>query len=167
MERKEKEYSFEVIETAENLYIYKQKTYEEISRITGVPVVTLQRWGADENPNKKAGKGGYGWRKKKLEQIKRRVDYRKTLYEVRDNLLQKAQDTTDPQVIHALGALQRIIDAEEKIGSQEEAAPNPEVFLGFMRDMVIFLKDRDPEALTALEKNFDEFISFAKQKYAN
>jgi hypothetical protein len=150
-----KEYSFEVIETAENLYIYKQKTYEEISKITEVPTVTIQRWSTQ-----------YEWRKKKIDQVKRRVDYRKILYEVRDNLLKKAQDTTDPQAIHALGALQRIIDAEEKIGSQEEAVPNPEVFLGFMRDMVTFLKDRDPEALTALEKNFDEFIAFAKEKYA-
>jgi transposase-like protein len=150
-----REYNMEIVETAENLYIYKQKTYEEISRITGVPVVTVQRWSSQ-----------YEWRKKKLEQVKRRVDYRKTLYEVRDGLLKKAHDTIDPQVIHALGGLQRIIDAEEKIGSQEEAPPNPEIFLGFMRDMVIFLKDRDPEALTALEKNFDEFISFAKQKYS-
>ena len=156
MKNKKKEYSFEVIEIAENLYIYKQKTYDEISRITGVPVVTVQRWSTQ-----------YEWRKKKLEQVKRRVDYRKTLYEVRDGLLKKAHDTTDPQVIHALGGLQRIIDAEEKIGSQEEAPQNPEIFLGFMRDMVLFLKDRDPEALTALEKNFDEFIQFAKTKYAN
>ena len=155
MAKRTREYSMEIVETSENLYIYKQKTYEEISKITGVPVVTVQRWSTQ-----------YDWRKKKLEQIKRRVDYRKTLYEVRDNLLHKAQDTTDPQVIHALGGLQRIIDAEEKIGVQEEAPPNPEIFLGFMRDMVTFLKEKDPEALTALEKNFDEFISFAKQKYA-
>lgn len=153
--KEKKEYSIEVVETCENLYIYKQKTYEEIFKITGVPVVTVQRW-SDQ----------YDWRKKKLEQVKRRVDYRKTLYEVRDGLLKKAQDNTDPQVIHALGALQRIIDAEEKIGVQEEAPPNPEIFLGFMRDMVTFLKDKDPEALTALEKNFDEFITFAKEKYA-
>jgi hypothetical protein len=149
-----KEYSMEVIETCENLYIYKQKTYEEISKITDVPVVTIQRWSAQ-----------YEWRKKKIDQVKRRVDYRKTLYEVRDGLIKKAQEGTDPQTIHALGALQRIIDAEEKIGVQEEAPPNPEIFLGFMRDMVLFLKDHDPEALTALEKNFDEFIQFAKEKY--
>ena len=144
----------EVVETAENLYIFRQKTYEDISKITGVPVVTIQRWSAQ-----------YEWRSKKMGQVKRRVDYRKSLYQVRDDLLKKAQGSTDPQVIHALGALQRIIDAEEKIGSQEEPAPRPEIFLGFMKDMVVFLKDRDPAALAALEKNFDEFIGWAKMKY--
>jgi hypothetical protein len=145
----------EIVETAENLYIYKQKTYEEISKITGIPAVTVQRWSTQ-----------YDWRKKKLEQIKKRIDYRHTLYTVRDDILNKAKGSTDPQLIHGLAALQKLIDAEEKVTAAENAPPDPEKFLIFMKDMVIFLKDRDPIALTALEKNFDEFISFAKQKYA-
>jgi len=125
-----KEYSFEVIETGENLYIYKQKTYDEISKITGVPVVTVQRWSTQ-----------YEWRKKKLDQVKRRVDYRKTLYEVRDGLLQKAQDTTDPQVIHALGALQRIIDAEEKMKPLEDLPAEPEKGLGLSPETLAKIKE--------------------------
>jgi hypothetical protein len=50
--------------------------------------------------------------------------------------------------------------------SKIQKVDRPQVFLDFMRDLVSFLKDRDPEALTALEKNFDEFIGFAKQKYS-
>ena len=107
----------EIVETAENLYIYRQKTYEEISKITGVPVVTLQRWGGDEKPGKK---GGYGWRKKKLEQIKRRVDYRRNLYDLRDKMLSAALETTDPQVVHAVANIQRVIDAEEKMKPLED-----------------------------------------------
>jgi len=85
---------------------------------------------------------------------------------VRDDFLDKARTSTDPQVVHALASLQRVIEAEERMASSSEnPGPNPEVFLSFMRDMVTFLKDRDPEALIVLEKNFDEFISYAKEKY--
>ncbi len=42
----------------------------------------------------------------------------------------------------------------------------PQIFLDFVRDLVVFLKDRDPAALAGLEANFDPFIEFAKQKYA-
>ncbi|MDI6755343.1 MAG: hypothetical protein QME78_13230, partial [Thermodesulfobacteriota bacterium] len=102
--REKKEYSMEVVETAENLYIYKQKTYDEIARITGVPVVTIQRWSEK-----------YEWRAQKLAQVKRRVDYRKALYELRDQLLETARSTTNPQAIYALAGLQRIIESEEKM----------------------------------------------------
>lgn len=128
--KEKKEYSMEVIETAENLYIYRQKTYEEISKITDVPVVTIQRWSAQ-----------YEWRKKKIDQVKRRIDYRKTLYEVRDNLLKKAQDTTDPQVIHALGALQRIIDVEEKMKPLEDLPADPEKITGLSSETLEKIKE--------------------------
>jgi hypothetical protein len=41
----------------------------------------------------------------------------------------------------------------------------PQLFLDFMRDLVVFLKDRDPAGLEALEKNFDPFVEWAKEKY--
>lgn len=109
-----KEYSFEVVETAENLYIYKQKTYEEISKITGVSIPQIQRWSEK-----------YDWRKKKLEQIKQRVDYRRNLYDLRDAMLKKAMDSTDPQMVHALANLQRVIDAEEKMKPLEDLPADP------------------------------------------
>ena len=153
-----KEYSMEVVEAAENLYIYKQKTYEEISKITGVSVPQIQRW-SDK----------YEWRKKKIEYIKQRVGRRKELYLIKDNLIKEAQANTDPQAVYKLAALQRTIDAEEKGDAEDKEAQKinrPQVFLDFMRDLVGFLKEHDPEALLALEKNFDEFVTFAKTKYA-
>jgi hypothetical protein len=149
-----KEYSFEIVDTAESLYVHKQKTYEEISRALDVPVVTVQRWSEK-----------YEWRKKKLEQVKLRVDYRRNLYLLRDQMLRSAMASTDPQVVHGIAALQKAIEGEERAKSPDEAVPSAEEFLKFMREMVAFLKDRDPEALTALERNFDEFVSFAKEKY--
>jgi len=155
---KKKEYSFDVIETAENLYVYRQKTYEEISRIIDVPVVTIQRWSEK-----------FEWRDKKLAYIKARVGRRRELYVLKDQLIKDAKDNTDPQAVYKLGALQRTIDAEEKGDPPEQGTQKidrPQVFLDFMRDLVSFLKDRDPAALEGLEKNFDEFVGWAKEKYA-
>ncbi len=163
-----KEYSFEVVETAENLYVYKNKTYEEISKILDIPVVTLQRWGADEKPDK-GGKGGYEWRKKKLEYIKQRVGTRKELYLIKDHLIKEAKENTDPLAVYKLATLQRTIDAEEKgdIDESMQKIDRPQIFLDFLKDLVSYLKEHDAEALVALEKNFDPFIGFAKSKYAN
>jgi len=127
---KKKEYSMEIVETAENLYIYKQKTYEEISRITGVPVVTVQRWSTQ-----------YEWRKKKLDQIKRRVDYRKNLYDLRDRILENARETTDPQIIHALVNLQRTIESEEKMKPIEDLPAEPEKGLGLSPETLEKIKE--------------------------
>ena len=168
MGQKKKEYSMEIVETAENLYLHKNKTYEEISKILDIPVVTLQRWGADEKPDK-TGKGGYGWRKQKLDYIKRKIGRRKELYLLKDQLIKSAQDNSDPQAVYKLAALQRTIDAEEKgdqLEEKDQKIDRPQLFLEFMHDLVSFLKDRDPDGLSALEKNFDEFVGWAKQKYA-
>ena len=42
----------------------------------------------------------------------------------------------------------------------------PQIFVDFLKDLVSYLKDHDPEALAGLEKNFDPFIQFAKGKYS-
>lgn len=159
MAKPKKEYSMEIIETAEKLYVYKQKTHEEIEKIVDVPVVTIQRWSEK-----------YEWRKAKLDYIKRRIGRRKELYIIKDNLILEAQNNTDAQAVYKLAALQRTIDAEEKGDPEERDAQKvdrPQLFLDFMRDLVSFLKDRDPAGLEALEKNFDEFVDFVKTKYTN
>ena len=127
--RQKKEYSMEVIETGENLYIYKQKTYDEISRITGVPVVTVQRWSER-----------YEWRKKKIDQIKRRVDYRKNLYDLRDGMLTAAMETTNPQMVHALAGLQRIIDSEEKMKPIDDLPADPGRAAGLSEETLTKIK---------------------------
>jgi len=128
--KEKKEYSFDVVETGENLYIYKQKTYEEISKITGVPVVTIQRWSEK-----------YEWRNKKLEQVKQRVGYRRDLYMLRDAMLKKAMDSTDPQAIHALANLQRVIDAEEKMKPMEELPADIEKATGLSEETLSRIKE--------------------------
>ena len=139
--KEKKEYSMDIVETCENLYIYKQKTYEEISRLTGVPVVTIQRWSEK-----------YEWRSQKLAQIKRRVNYRKNLYELRDQLLDAARMAANPQAIYALAGLQRIIESEEKMKPIEELPAEPEKALGLSEET---LKKIREEVYGIREKNGD------------
>jgi transposase len=139
--RGKKEYSMEVIETAENLYVYKQKTYDEIARITGVPVVTIQRWSEK-----------YEWRSQKLAQVKRRVDYRKALYELRDQLLESARSTTNPQAIYGLGHLQRIIESEEKLKPIDELPADPGKATGLSAETLEKIKE-EIYGITKTSKN--------------
>lgn len=127
---KKKEYSMEVRETASNLYIYRQKTYEEISKITGVSVPQLLRWGAQED-----------WRGQKFTQVKKRVDYRKNLYTLRDKVLESAMASTDPQTVHALANLQRIIDSEEKMKPVEDLPVDPERKIGLSEETLAKIKE--------------------------
>lgn len=39
-------------------------------------------------------------------------------------------------------------------------------FIDFMKDLINYLTKNDPEAVQYIERNFDEFIAFAKEKYA-
>jgi hypothetical protein len=125
-----KEYDFGVVDTAESLYVHKQKTYEEISRALDVPVVTIQRWSEK-----------YEWRKKKLEQVKLRVEYRRNLYVLRDQMLQSAMASTDPQVVHGIAALQRVIEMEEKMKPVDDLPANPEKNLGLTEETLSKIKE--------------------------
>jgi hypothetical protein len=49
---------------------------------------------------------------------------------------------------------------------QKTASYKAELFVDFMKDLIIVLAKNDPESVPAIEKNFDEFILFAKDRYA-
>ena len=126
----QKEYSFETVEAAECLYIYRQKTYEEISRITGVPVVTIQRWSEK-----------YEWRKKKMDYVKAQTGFRRDLYLLRLKLLEGALENADPQMVHAMANLQRIIDSVEKGKAVEDLPAEPEKGLGLSPETLEKIKE--------------------------
>ncbi|MEK6744284.1 MAG: hypothetical protein AABZ15_11760 [Nitrospirota bacterium] len=48
---------------------------------------------------------------------------------------------------------------------QKTAAYKAEQFIDFMKDLIGWLSKNDPESVPAIEKNFDDFIAFAKEKY--
>ena len=175
-----KEYSFEVVDKCEGLYVNDGKTLDEIAGSSGVSAAQLQRWLTK-----------YEWKTKK-EQFKSRIMTAKeeTRALIREEILlqdlvhQKdllkgyfdGRDVLEKGDIQAMYAFTNVTDSICKLladmrkrdetlrGTQK--IDRPQMFLDFMRDLVSFLKDRDEAALSALEKNFDDFIAFAKEKYA-
>lgn len=167
-----KEYSFEVVDCCEALYVVDGKTYDEIAKSSGVSIAQVQRWAEK-----------YEWRKKKEE---RKCETLKAQAEVRSPIREKilldlkkqkerydkyfealGENEINTQATYAHATLCKTIsDIQKDLDSKAvQRIDHPQLFLDFMRDLVIFLKDRDPAALAELEKNFDEFITFAKQKY--
>lgn len=169
-----KEYSFEIVDHCETLYVVEGKTYDEIANSSGVSIAQVQRW-ADK----------YEWRKKKEERksetLKAQAEIRspvreKILLDLRKqkNRYDKFFETlpegeVNTQATYAHTTLCKTIsDIQKDLDSKMvQSIDRPQIFLDFMRDLVSFLKDKDPDALGGLEKNFDEFIEFAKTKYAN
>jgi hypothetical protein len=178
---RKKEYSFEIVDRSEGLYVNEEKTLEEISKKTDVPVVTLQRWGEK-----------YEWRKKK-DEFKSRVlkAQEETRALIREEILlqdlihqrdlmkkyfedKEVMEKADTQMMYAYtnvtDAICKILADMRKRDESLRSAQKidrPQVFLEFMRDLVSFLKDHDPDALASLEKNFDPFVEYAKAKYTN
>jgi transposase-like protein len=175
-----REYSFALRKDAEDLYIKEQKTIEEISTATGVSISQVQRWAKEETW--KEGKEKFQERINKaredtrvlmreeilIEDLVHQRDLMKKYFEGKE-VMEKA----DTQMMYAYtNVTDSICKILADMRKRDEAlrsvqkVDRPQLFLDFMRDLVSFLKDRDPAGLESLEKNFDEFISFAKQKYS-
>lgn len=67
----------------------------------------------------------------------------------------------DPQVTYAYTNL---ITTVQNI-RQKTAAYKAELFVDFMRELIGWLAKHDPNSAPAIEKNFEDFIAFAKEKY--
>lgn len=186
--RSKKEYSFEIVDQCEGLYIQEEKTFEEISKLTKVPAVTLQRWGSEKKNPDGTIEPSWGEKKKqwKSRLLKAQEETRALIREeilLRDlvnqkNLLDKylegrEYDRSDFNT-HSLyrdtlnGIAKLLADMRKRDESLRgiQKIDRPQVFVDFLKDLVSYLKDHDPEALAAMEKNFDPFIQFAKGKYS-
>lgn len=58
------------------------------------------------------------------------------------------------------GIIKSILDIKERLASFKAA-----LFLDFMKDMILFMRKNDPEGVSVIDRNFDAFIAFAKEKY--
>ena len=174
-----REYSFEVVDACEALYVNEGKTLDEIVKAKKISPAQVQRWSAK-----------YEWKKKReefraraskaqeetralmreeilLEDLIHQRDLMKKYFEGKE-VMEKA----DTQMMYAYtNVTDSICKILADMRKRDEAlrtvqrVDRPQLFLDFMRDLVVFLKDRDPAGLEALEKNFDEFVGFAKSKY--
>jgi hypothetical protein len=56
-------------------------------------------------------------------------------------MLKAAMETTDPQMVHALANLQRVIDAEEKLKPLEDLPTDPEKATGLSEETLSRIKE--------------------------
>lgn len=69
--------------------------------------------------------------------------------------------TPDHQAQYAYaGIIKTLFDIRTKVGSFKTA-----LFIDFAKDLINFLSKTDPEAVGAIERNFDDFMTFAREKY--
>ncbi len=59
------------------------------------------------------------------------------------------------------GVIKTIFDIRTKT-----AAFKTSLFVDFMKDLVNFYSKNDPEVVPMIERNFDDFMTFAREKYA-
>jgi transposase-like protein len=181
LSERRREYSFEIVDRCEGLYVNGGKTLDEIAKSSGVSVSQVERWAKK-----------YEWRKKrddlKARSMKAQDEVRALMREEilledlvhQRDLMKKyfadkeVMEKADTQMMYAYtNVTDSICKMLADMRKRDEAlrtvqrVDRPQLFLDFMRDLVLFLKDRDPTALTGVEKNFDEFIQFAKEKYKN
>ncbi|MBW2093011.1 MAG: hypothetical protein JRI34_12925 [Deltaproteobacteria bacterium] len=107
------EYSWEIRERAEELYVVDGLTYEQVAKTTGVAASTLKRW-ADE--------GQWGARKKEYRQALTSIERNAVL--LRKGLIEKALSSLDPQDVYAVARLEAVMN-RRKTG-EPAALPAPE-----------------------------------------
>jgi len=173
-----REYSFEVVDQCEDLYIRKEKTFEQISHDTKVSTAQLLRWAKT-----------YSWKTKKAEYrqrfIKAQEETRALMREEillqdlvnQKNLLDtyfkereydKADSNTLSNYINIVTNISKLLqdirkrDEALRAGQKIDRLP---IFLEFVRDQITFLKDRHPDMVLSFETILDEYAFFAKEKY--
>ena len=108
------EYSWEVRERAEELYIVEGQTFEQVAQVTGVSISQLKRWSEAD-----------GWPKRKREYRQALNGIKRDTVALRQRLVAQALQSLNPQDIYAMVRLESLA-ARIKGRVLEEAAPVPE-----------------------------------------
>ncbi len=88
-----------------------------------------------------------------LDKIKKRYEtYFDTLGEG------KVDNVAAPNYVNTVKAIAEI---KMKAGAHKAS-----LFLDFMRDLIEWLSKNDPDSVDIIERNFDEFVAFARERYA-
>jgi hypothetical protein len=85
--------------------------------------------------------------------------------QVLEMLLDSGLDTKDlPKLMLSFSALQSSSISREKM-KQDFEKKKGEFFIDAMKEMINWLNKNDQEALPYIERNFDDFITHAKERY--
>jgi transposase-like protein len=149
-----KEYSPEIREEAEDLYVEEGLGYEEVSKRTGIPLHTIKRWGGDD-----------GWKNLRRESLKIQRELKKNMRKLRTNLMTRAVANPDPQDIYALIRLENLaLQRERKPEKMAADIDRPRLFLEDMEFIAQTLQEIDPGGLKILARNFETIVKRFKDR---
>lgn len=161
------------------MYVQEEKTFEQISQNTKVSTAQLLRWAkADDWKTKKAQ---YRQRIAAAKEETRALMREEILLQDlvnQKNLLDKYLEGRDydksdfntyslyRDILNGIAKLLADMRKRDESLRGIQKTERPQAFLDFLKDLTSFLKEHDPEALLVLEKIFDPFVDWAKEKYA-
>lgn len=108
-----------------------------------------------------------GWDKAKAA----KDHYEHQLVMVRDEIMQKIAEAPLQAATHldSLAKIEAILDRRTRAAREAAEAiahQKGEMFLAVVRDLIEFGRTHDPELVRAIEGNFDELITWGREKYA-
>jgi len=89
-------YSWEVRESAEELYIIDGQTYDQVASATGVSISQLKRWGMDSSPT---------WTDRRKEYRQAQTSVRRNVMLAKAKLIESVLDSQDPMKAFAFNSL--------------------------------------------------------------
>lgn len=155
-----KEYSFDIIDDAQNLYVFEARTFADVAKKTGVSIGQIKRWSAK-----------YDWQKLKDFFLKARSQKRIRILQLSVDALKGACDARIPQekaqLIHAWKGVEDVLLRMYPAKKTEAAVVDePALFLKNLEFVARILNESDPEGLKILAKNFDMLTETFKKQYA-
>jgi hypothetical protein len=150
-------YSYATRALAEQLYVFRGRTYDEISREISVSVSQLMRWS-------KAGE----WKQKRDQYLQSKSQNLTRLIGVRDRIIEHLEGEIQPGTVTQLLAGLRQADAmiDQKLTPGGGDIDRPALFLEDLRFISETLGEVDPEGLKILSRNFDIIIDRFKERHA-
>ena len=162
-------YSYEIRETAKDMYVTDGLTYERVADVTGVSIAQLKRWGSDED-----------WTGAKKEYRDALSSIRRDTVKLRAKLLKTALDTGDPQSVYAFAAIEKAVAGKKSDDPAPAFAPEklkdintPEAAIEALKEVVNLKLNKmlaQPDILQLSQvkdiKQTMELIDSMKAKYA-
>ena len=152
-----REYDYATRTLAEQLYVFRSRTYEEISREMGISEAQLKRWG-------KSGE----WRAKREQYLTGKAQGVTRMIGIRDRIMEKLEAEIQPATVHQLLAGLRQTDSmiEARLNPAGESVDRPAIFLEDLRFIVEILKGINPSAVGIIAEHYDALIEAFKERYA-
>jgi len=149
---KQRAYDFNARDLAQQSYIYRGQTYEEIAAQTGISISQLKRWGEKED-----------WKGQKAQYLKEKSRSLTRLIKARSSILDELELEINPSTVHQLLSAYRQLDSliEGQISGRREP-DRAAIFLDDLRFIVERLAETDPAGVAVIDKNFDALIEAFK-----